>query len=330
VSTLGAGFLLLAYFFPGYPLVHPILYALAALDLFLLWRKNHSALRGAILVAAALFCGFLFSNGYVLLFSLCLSIIIGKFLVEESFRWWKWIVSSALLYATMGITSTWYQLSAGVYWLPPALSPLLPGAVFAFCFYFSFVVYLLRKDPVEEAFDHYTWEQRSESLQIASQTRDLYQKIKTQLQTPDAEPRVKEELENFAEQTIHLCHRLLEISREVDASDPAAIEEQLQQLQKKAQDVSDPMARKHYEHASASKRRQKEQLDALRMQAERIRSQSIHYVIALENMRFAYTNRQFTNSSVPAGIDYFLQMTQTRTDNIYETSEAYARLLAQQ
>jgi hypothetical protein len=123
---------------------------------------------------------------------------------------------------------------------------------------------------------------------------------------------------------------LLEISREVDASDPAAIEEQLQQLQKKAQDVSDPMARKHYEHASASKRRQKEQLDALRMQAERIRSQSIHYVIALENMRFAYTNRQFTNSSVPAGIDYFLQMTQTRTDNIYETSEAYARLLAQQ
>ncbi|HJZ12347.1 MAG TPA: hypothetical protein VJ521_09360, partial [Acidobacteriota bacterium] len=53
LSTLGAAFLLLAHFFSMNPLMQPLLYSILALDLFLLWRKNHKAVHGAVLILLA-------------------------------------------------------------------------------------------------------------------------------------------------------------------------------------------------------------------------------------------------------------------------------------
>ncbi|HEY4492425.1 MAG TPA: hypothetical protein VI958_10540, partial [Acidobacteriota bacterium] len=141
------------------------------------------------------------------------------------------------------------------------------------------------------------------------------------------EAKVKEELEKFAEETIRLCYRMQQICKEIEACDPVILAQQMSELEKKVEATEDPPARRQYEQALASKRKQQEQRDAMKTQAERLRSQAMNYVSTLENMRFAYANRHFSSATYgSAGIDFFLQMTQTHADNVYETTQGYLKL----
>jgi hypothetical protein len=298
-----------------------------ALDLFLLWRKNHRALHGAVLILLAFLAAFLLQHGYILLFSVTTCFLLGRILFNHSFTYWKWIVSSALLYATFWITLSWQQM----YWitapLPSALTPLPAAFVFAFCSQCSVLPYLIKKDAVHTAFDSCDWESKTESELLALEVRELYQKIKVLLREHPAESKVREELETFAEQTILLCYRMQQICTEIETSDDATLEQQISDLEQKVDATHDLPTRRQYERALASKRKQKEQRNGLRLQAERLRSQAINYVSTLENMRFAYANRHFSSATNGnTGIEFFLQMTQTHTDNIYETTEAYLKL----
>jgi len=90
------------------------------------------------------------------------------------------------------------------------------------------------------------------------------------------------------------------------------------------------LARGQYEKALENRQKQRQQFQRLKLQAERLRAQIFNYATALENMRFAYSNRAFaSDSDGPETIEFFVNMATARTDNVSETSEAYQKLLAE-
>jgi hypothetical protein len=323
--TLGAAFLLLAKFFGLNPVYQPAIYAVVALDLYLLERQK-SLLRGCLLIPAAYFLAYALLPAYLPLFAVAYALLIGKLVYAESFRLWKWAATTLLIAASLLIVSVWQQIAFVNQFVPFQLSPALHGALFAFCFLCAFLPYHLKKDSVADAIASYSWKRPSEIATIVEQTEWLYNKLRTQIPTKPNQA----ELTEFCERLIHLCYRLQEIQKEVAGVDLGSLQQQIYELEQKAQRVSDAMARKQYEHALSNKRTQLRQHDALRNQSERIRAQILNYVSALENMQFAYANQRFSSSSDSTeSIDFFLHMANNRAENVYETSEAYQKLLSE-
>src|SRR5215831_2527131 len=108
--TLGAGFLLLAKFLGLNPVYQPAIYAVIALDLYLLERQK-SVLRGCLLIPAAYFLAYFLLPAYLPLFAIAYALLIGKLVYTESFRLWKWGASSLLIAASLWIVSVWQQIA---------------------------------------------------------------------------------------------------------------------------------------------------------------------------------------------------------------------------
>jgi hypothetical protein len=125
-----------------------------------------------------------------------------------------------------------------------------------------------------------------------------------------------------------MCHRLQKISDELRKTNPDLLRKQIEEQEEKIRLTEDSVVRERYQHILGNKKKQKDQYDNLKLQEERLRAQVLHYISALENMRFAYTNQEFSNASEGCeSIEFFLHMAETRADNVYETSEAYQKLL---
>ena len=165
---------------------------------------------------------------------------------------------------------------------------------------------------------------------MASQARDYYRQVKQQVEERSADSKIKEELREFTEKTIHLCHDFQEITRELSRTSELDVVEQAKQLEQRLRSVTDLVARRQYEQALANKKKQLERYQGLHSHAERFRAQVLNYISALENMRFAYTNRKFNSAGDTAeGIEFLMHITDNQADNVYDTSEAYQRLLIQ-
>lgn len=326
-ATLGAGFLLLSFFLLTNPLTHPLTYALIALDIYLLHRSLTNPLQAIGAIAGAYALGFVLLPHYHFPFAACFALLIGQFLYRESFRIWKWLAASALFYFSFYIAAVWQQIPLDVP-IPVQLLPGLHGMLFGFCVLFSFLAYSLRKDKVQEAVEGYSWKGPSESTTMAEQTREIYGAIQQQVRKREGSSKIKNELEEFSEKLIHICHRLQKISDELRKTNLETLNRQIEELEEKISSTEDIVARQQYQHTLGNKKKQKEQYENLRLQAERLRAQVIHYISALENMRFAYTNQEFSDATAGCeSIEFFLHMAETRAENVYQTSEAYQKLL---
>jgi hypothetical protein len=186
----------------------------------------------------------------------------------------------------------------------------------------------LIKDAVLSAHESYVWRDRSEPALISLQAKNLYESVKTELRKQRYDERVLEEIEEFSEKMIHLCHQLQEINDALTQADTEKLADEITALEQKATSCKDPTSRKNYEKALANRRKQKQQFEALETQVERIRAQVVNYISALENVRFAYAHRHFSSAEQRTdGIEFVLQMAKNQAENVYETSEAYEKLM---
>jgi hypothetical protein len=327
LTTLGAGFLLLAYLFGLDPLAQPVLYPLIAVALFFVQRKDVPILQGFIFVIVITLLAQLFVPRYYLLFSLAFSAACGKFIFRTSARLWKWAACAALSYAAIHTASAWQQMNPFYTVFPSMLLPLLHAAIFAFCLLCSFLPYYLIKDSVLSAFDSYLWQDRAEPARVALQAKKLYESVITELRKQCFEERVLDEIEEFSEKMIHHCHQMQEINAALSQVDLQQLSEEIGLLEAKIAACSDLSSKRNYEKALTNRKKQRSQYEALEVQAERIRSQVLNYISALENVRFAYAHRHFSSTDQGTdGIDFLLQMAKNQAENVYETSEAYQKL----
>ncbi len=325
--TLGAGFLLLAYFFFVNPLHEPLIYVLLTLDLALIQTPKQHPMRVALMLAAVYAAGYWLLASHLILFVLMISLLAGVTIYRQTFRLWRWAVSATLLFLSLLILAVWQQMPLLGQIVPAALLPLVDSMLFSFCMLISFLVYSLKKDPVEEAVAGYQWKMASEPGVMAHQIRDLYKQLRTQI--PQKDP-IQQDLREFVEKTVHLCHSWQQLSTELAGTNPGALEQQIDKLQQTLDSTDDTLARAQYEKALENRRKQKEQFQRLKLQAERLRAQLFNYTTALENMRFAYSNRKFAgNSDSTETIEFFVNMATARTDNESEMSQAYQKLLAE-
>jgi hypothetical protein len=327
--TLGAGFLLLALFYAANPLNEPLLYTLLALDLYIVLRPIKSGLaRPALLLPGSYLLAYVLIPQYRILHAVLFSLLVGKIIFEENFRIWKWLASSGLFYLTIRTVAEWQYIPLTILPLPHLTLPAVHGMIFGFCALCSFVLYLLRKDRVTEAAESYEWKIPSETANMAKQARELYSALRQQLKKRDGSTKIAEELEEFTEKLIHMSDRLQKILAELHKFKADAIAAEIADYEKRIADVSDPILRRQYEQTLINKRKQNEQYDNLRLQGERLRAQILHSISALENMRFAYANEEFNSANAGAdGIEFFLHLAETRTENVYQTTEAYQKLL---
>jgi hypothetical protein len=217
----------------------------------------------------------------------------------------------------------WQQMNFLHAYIPAIALPAVHGLIFSFCAGVSFLPFAMRKDRAQEAFDCSAWTPRSETEALARQTLDLYHIVRAQLED---EAKLQDDLEDFCEKTILLCRRLRDLTGELSKTDLDELDNQMGALKAKVESVTDAVARKQYEQALANKEKQKKQFESLHNKAERLRAQILHYLSGLENMRFAYANREFrTAGDNKESIEFFLNL--TRADNAYDASEAYQQLL---
>lgn len=328
VATLGAGFLLLAFLFQLNPLSQPVIYALVALSVYLVQRKEVRILRGAAFLLGAFFLAHFLLPGYQLLFCLGFSLLVGKLVFFESLRFWKWLGCALLFHAGIEITSAWQQIDILHGIMPYQLDSLLHAAIFSFCIAISLLPYYLIKDSVLSAFESYNWTERSEPARMASHAKDLYEAVKVDLRKQQFDGRALDELEEFSQKMIHLCHQLQEINSGLSRIDLETLEADIKELKQKAENTADGFSKKNYDRALKNREKQKEQCEALQLQAERIHAQILNYVSALENVRFAYTHRHFSSAEQGTeGIEFLLQMAKNHAESVYETSEAYQKLV---
>lgn len=327
--TLGAGFLLLALFYGGNPLNEPLLYTLLALDLYIALRPVKSGfVRPALLLPGSFLLAYVLIPQYRILHAVLFSLLVGKIVFEENFRAWKWLASAGLFYFAIRTVAEWQYVPLAILPLPQLTLPAVHGMIFGFCALCSFVVYLLRKDRVTEAVESYDWKVPSETANMAKQAGELYSALRQQLKKREGSSKIAEELEEFTEKLIHMCDRLQKMSAELQNFKAVTIANEIADYEKRISNVSDPILRRQYEQTLTNKRKQNEQYENLRLQGERLRAQILHSISALENMRFAYANEEFrTAAAASDGIEFFLHLAETRTENVYQTSEAYQKLL---
>lgn len=328
VATLGAGFLLLAYLFYLNPLDQPITYLLPALSVYFVHRKDVSILRGALFLVGTFFLSKFLIPEYLLLYSIGFSLLVGKLIYYESVRFWKWLVCSLLFYVAIHITSTWQQIDFMTGLIPMQLSHVIHAAIFSFCIACSLLPYYLVKDAVLSAFESYPWLEPSEPARMAIQAKQLYESVKSELRQKQFDQNALKELEEFSEKMIHLCHQLQEMNMTLSSIDIESLEDQIASLREKVEKTIDVSSKRNYEKALLNREKQRKQCEALQIQAERVHAQILNYVSALENVRFAYTHRSFSSSEHETeGIEFLLQMAKNHAENVYETSEAYQKLV---
>ncbi len=321
--TLGAGFLLLAYFFHVDPLRQPIVYALLALDLLLLYQQPRKLLKAVALVPCAYALSFFLVRDYAVLFAVIFTAAVGKFLFAHSFTVWKWAVSAAVFTITVWMVSVWQQLPIPALIAPWQLAPLIHGLIFGFGCLCSVSIYQMRKDAVVSAFESYRWQEDSEGARMARSTVRLYQEVRPHL----GEQKRAGELEEFGEKMIHLCWQLAQITAELKQSDQAKLEEEVLELERKVQTVADNRASRQYAQALENKRRAVEQIQALQVESERLRGQITNTLTALENIRFAYNHQQWDSAGRGSEtLEFLLQMAKSYADNVYQTGQAYSNL----
>ena len=318
--TLGAAFLLLAHFFSLNPLSQPALYALIAADVCIAWNRRQRLVRAAVACGLS-FALAMWTLAYLPLFSLGFALITGLIAFPESFRAWKWLIVSTLVFAAIFSTSVWQQIYFFGSAIPQQLLPILHASAFSFCLLIAFCVYLLEKDRVQQAYDHYQWKPGSEEAGIAAQTLAMYGQLKGRLP--------KEQLQEFVEKIIHLSHQLQEVSADTSRVDPESLERQIGEMQEKQQSMTDAVAAKQYKQALQNKIRQREHYAGLIVQSERIRAQILNYLSALENIRLAYANRDYKDGGENRDtVEFFMNMAKMQAESACDNAEAYERLSA--
>ena len=322
-TALGAAFLLLAQFFSIRALMHPLTYVLLALVLYLNRRSETPLWKICALMPLSYGLAYWLHPHYVPLFAALFTLACGSLLFKNEFRLWKWGASAALFFLSMMIVAVWQRMDFVITAIPAFWSPLVFGVMFGFCAGFSFLPYLLRKDKVQEATDSYAWEPRGEPEAMVKETRVLYTAVRKQL---DGEAKLQEELENLCERMIHLSRQLQSVSAELAGTKFEDLEAQAGSLRARAETTNDPLAKRQYEQALANKQKQQKQYQSLQCKAERLRAQILHYLSGLENMKFAYANREFrTEGDTKESIEFFMNL--ARAENVYDTTEAYQDLL---
>lgn len=322
-TSLGAAFLLLAHPFSIGALTHPLTYALLATVLYLAHRAGTPLWKACVLPPLAYGLAYTLHPHYAPLFAALFTFSCGWMLFRTGFRIWKWAASAVLFMLSLVIVAVWERTGFVQMLIPAFWTPLVYGLMFSFCAGFSFLPYLLQKDRVLEAADSHSWNPRSEPEALVRQTVDLYGVIRKQLED---EPKLQGELEGLCERIIHHCRQLQSISAELGKTKFDDLQSQADALKAKAQSVDDPLAKRQYEQAFANKEKQQKQYESLQSKAERLRAQILQYLTGLENMRFAYANREFrTAGDSKETIEFFMNL--ARADNVYETTEAYQDLL---
>lgn len=324
--TLGAAFLLLAFFLQLNPVFQPAVYALAALDLALLWNRKKTwavALISAIAYALAYFL----LPAYVLLFVALFTLAAGRVIFSTTFKIWKCVAATAILYPSLYMVLLWEQSSFLTASLPSLAVPLLHGTLFAFLLHCSFVVFALKQNRVAVAMQETVWEKGGEAAKMALHARDLYDKLRGCLPDGNEKARAAEELQGFTEKVIRLCYNLQELSRQNAQNDPIHLEREIGDLEKKIEETQDTVAGQQYRKALFNKEKQKEQHQRMVVQEERCRAQALNYVSALENLRFAYSHHRMNSAeSGKETIDFFLHIAEVQAENQYQSSEAYQHL----
>ncbi len=314
-ATLGAGMLLLAYFFSTSSILHPALYALIALDAHIIWQKKQNIVT-CLIVPAVYLSGLFLLPAYVLPFCVLFSLIIGKIVFAECFRLWKWPASSALVILSIPVVLTWQSIPEVNSLLPYPFSTLLHAAVFAFCLQFSLLPYQIRKDSVLEAFSHYSWGASTEALKLAEETTGLYTQVKQQMKERENNAKLRLDLEEYTERVIHQCFRLQQIGKELVATHVTSLDRQIEELKQRIEQTQDFNTRLQYEQTLSNKQKQKEQYEALQVRQDCLRAQILNFISSLENVRFAYANQDLKNSSVSENIEMFMDVVRARAEGI--------------
>lgn len=322
-TALGAAFLLLAQFFSVRALLHPLTYALLALLLYLNRRSETPVWKICVLLPLTYGLATWLHPRYAPLFAALFTLSCGWLLFKNGFRLWKWGACAVLFFLTLLIVAVWQKMDFVLTAIPAFWTPLVFGVMFGFCAGFSFLPYLLRKDKVQEAYDSYAWTPRGEPEAMVKETRDLYATVRKQL---EGEVKLQEELESLCERMIHLSRQLQSVHAELASTKFEDLEAQAGSLKARAESTIDPLAKRQYEQALANKQKQMKQYESLQHKAERLRAQILHYLSGLENMKFAYANREFrTEGDTKESIEFFMNL--ARAENVYDTTEAYQDLL---
>lgn len=317
--TLGAAFLLLAFFSLA-PLFQPVLYTVAAFDLYWLWNKKKSWVP-VLLVLSVYALGYFLLASYSVLFALMLSVVVGRLVYPATWNIWRSLAAGCLLLFSMLAVNLWQRADVLGPYLPAVLIPVIDGGLFAFLFYCSALPFLLKKDRVTVAITRAAWEKPGEAARIAFHVQDLHEKLKPYVQ---ADERAKEELTGFTEKLINLCYQFQEIARQNAQCDLLQLDHQIGELKKKVEQQEDKVAKQQYQRALANKEKQKEQHQRMLVQEERMRAQILNYVSALENLRSAYLNQQMNSAGGgKETLDFFLHIAEVQAENQYQSSEAY-------
>jgi hypothetical protein len=318
--TLGAAYPLLAHFLAIDPLTLPAIYAVVAILIGASWPASRAFYRCGIAALLSylqaryfIFYPWLFCPGYAL--------TAGLVLFPNSFRVWKWFVVSVMFFISLWGVSVWQQMLVFNDVLPPWLIPAIPGSLLGFSLCCTFFVYRLKKDAVREAYDHYKWNSGSEAHSLAMQVLQTYEQIHGVER--------EDEVRDFCEKTIHLCHQLQEILVEAGNTDTVRLEEQIHEIEQRITDTKDAIAKRQYEQTLANKKKQKEHHDHLLIQCERIHAQILNYLSSLENIRLAYANSHFkSNGENRDVVQLFLNLVKMQAEAAAENAEAYEKLSA--
>lgn len=324
--TLGAAFLLLAFFLQLNPVFQPAVYAVAAVDLALLWNRRKAWIV-ALLAAVTYALAYFLLPAYVSLFAALFTVALGRIVFSSTFKIWKCLTAAAMLYFSVYMVLLWEQSSFLTTSLPAVVVPLLHGALFAFLLHCSFVVFVLRQNRVAVAMETAVWEKGGEAVKMATHARDVYDKLRVSLPDGVEKPRATEELEGFTEKVVRLCYNLQELSRQNEQNDPIHLEREIGDLQKKIEETQDSVAGQQYKKALFNKEKQKEQHQRMVVQEDRCRAQVLNYVSALENLQYSYAHHRMNSAeSGKETIDFFLHIAEVQAENQYQSSEAYQHL----
>lgn len=327
-GILAAAFLLLAQIPGQIPLVHPVTFTLVSLTLYLLNQRKSSLRRALLLICAAGLFSYLLVPKYLILFIALFCLMAGYLIFPATTgKWWRWAASSGLLYSSILVTAAWQSFVFVERWLPSMISPAAYGAIFGFCAGISFLPWLIDKNEVESIYEASNWRLDHETDLLAAQAKDLYRELDKLLKQQKRDIKIRKEVEEFTARILRLSKQLQEMKLELSRMDVNHIDQQIQTLQAKIHSTEDAIAKQQYERAMNNRVRQKEQCQSLQQKLERVRAQITHCITALENMRFAYANQEFSSAEGAESIDFFMNMAANRADNAYETSEAFQRLM---
>lgn len=318
--TLGAGFLLLAFLtgLSGFDsLDGPWIYAILATGFAIAFMRKPGFRLLLILSSGSLLLSLVLLPQHLLLFSFIFMGMVSRLVASEHFRIWKWLCASILFYLTAYMIVIWQTLLLTTGVLPAVAVPAAQGALFGFLAYCSFLPFLLRKDRVLEAFDHYGWQSQSEGATLARQIKDVYLNAGNSLKNRNADPHSTEELEDFTERMIHLCFRLQQVAEELSPDHTLRLNRQIEEVQEMIESVLDPVAKVRYEQTLENRQKQRDYYEDLQSRFERMRSQLLSFQSSMENLSFLYANQEIRSVGTDADpVSLFLDLAKARAENV--------------